>query len=307
MKKLLLSLTLVLCFFICCNAQSPTITSFSPTSGAVGTLVTITGTNLSNPSTFTIGGATAIIVSNSGTQLVGMVMPASITGAVSLSTAGGIVSSNNNFTVTLTSYPNNQQGSKLVGAGATTSASQGKSISQSLDGNTLIVGGDLDNSGYGAAWIFTRSGTVWTQQGSKLDGTGSVGINVGQGSSVSLSSDGNTAVVGGDLDNGGAGAAWIFTRSGGVWTQQGSKLVGSGAIANAYQGSSVSLSSDGNTVIIGGYYDNNGIGAVWIYTRSGGVWTQQGSKLVGTGAIGNRLFQGQSVSLSFDGNTAIVG
>jgi hypothetical protein len=51
-------------------------------------------------------------------------------------------------------------------------------------------------------------------------------------SSVSLSSDGNTAIVGGSGDNSGIGAAWVFTRSGGVWTQQGDKLVGSGAVVN---------------------------------------------------------------------------
>ena len=70
--------------------------------------------------------------------------------------------------------------------------------------------------------------------------------------SVSLSADGNTAIVGGLSDNGGAGAAWVYTRSGGVWTQQGNKLVGTGAIGAAQQGISVSLSSDGNTAIVGG-------------------------------------------------------
>ncbi|HWY77325.1 MAG TPA: hypothetical protein VN281_17000, partial [Verrucomicrobiae bacterium] len=71
------------------------------------------------------------------------------------------------------------------------------------------------------------------------------------------------------------------------FTQQGSKLVGSDAIGLADQGHSVALSADGNTAIMGGYLDNNGAGAAWVYTRIGGVWTQQGSKLVGTGAVGD--------------------
>jgi Divergent InlB B-repeat domain len=104
-------------------------------------------------------------------------------------------------------------------------------------------------------------------------------------------------------------AAWVYTRSNGVWTQQG-MLVGTGAVGNAFQGRSVSLSADGNTAIVGGYGDSGtgigGIGAAWVYTRSGGVWTQQGNKLVGTGAVGN-AYQGISVALSADGNTAIVG
>jgi hypothetical protein len=198
-----------------------------------------------------------------------------------------------------------QQGSKLVGTGAVGSAWQGVSVALSADGNTAIVGGSGDNSDTGAVWVYTRSGGVWTPQGSKLVGTGAVG-NAGQGRSVSLSDDGNTAIVGGITDDGGTGAAWIYTRSGGVWTQQGSKLVGTGAVGNAGQGLSVSLSGDGNTGIVGGSEDNSGTGAAWLYTRSGGVWTQQGSKLVGTGAVGN-AGQGHSVSLSGDGNTAIVG
>ena len=98
-----------------------------------------------------------------------------------------------------------------------------------------------------------------------LVGTGAVGF-AAQGASVSLSADGNTAMVGGYDDNGGAGAAWVWTRSGGVWTQHGSKLVGTGAAGAAYQGASVSLSTDGNTAMVGGYSDNGGAGAVWVFT-----------------------------------------
>src|SRR5579862_1494635 len=107
-----------------------------------------------------------------------------------------------------------------------------------------------------------------------------------QGISVALSGDGNTAISGGRFDNGFVGAAWVFTRSGGVWTQQGSKLVGTGAAGNAEQGYSVGLSADGNTAIVGGPADSNTyVGAAWVFTRSGGVWSQQGNKLVGTGFV----------------------
>ena len=148
-----------------------------------------------------------------------------------------------------------QQGSKLVGTGAVGPAEQGWSVALSADGNTAIVGGLADNRITGAAWVFTRSGGVWTQQGSKLVGTGAVG-SAGQGCSVALSADGNTAIVGGPFDNSNAGAAWVFTRSGGVWTQQGNKLVGTGAVGSARQGASVALSADGNTAIVGGPCDN---------------------------------------------------
>src|SRR5262249_35601801 len=84
-----------------------------------------------------------------------------------------------------------------------------------------------------------------------------------------------------------ARAAWVFTRSGGVWSQQGGTLVGTGAVGSAaHQGWSVALSADGNTALVGGRLDNFNAGATWVFTRSGGVWSQQGSKLVGTGAVG---------------------
>src|ERR1700756_1245095 len=77
----------------------------------------------------------------------------------------------------------------------------------------------------------------------------------------------------------------------------GTKLVGSGAVGNAQQGQSVALSADGNTAIIGGNSDNSNAGAAWVFTRDGGVWSQQGNKLVGTGAVGTAQ-QGWSVALS---------
>jgi hypothetical protein len=141
----------------------------------------------------------------------------------------------------------------------------------------------------------------FTQQGPKLVGNDAVGTIVQQGYSVASSADGSTAIVGGANDDNGVGAVWVFTRSNGVWTQQGSKLVANDAVGAANQGWSVAVSADGNTAIVGGPGDNN-IGAAWIFTRSGGVWTQQGSKLIGTGAVGN-AGQGYSVSLSGDGNT----
>ena len=157
-----------------------------------------------------------------------------------------------------------RQQAKLVG---TTSEyggglwSQGASVAVSADGNTAIVGGPSDNRTTGAAWVFTRSGDVWTQQGNKLVGSraGEPPLPLGQGMSVAVSADGNTAIVGGW----GAEGAWVFTRSGSLWTQQGKKLVGTGAVGRARQGISVALSADGNTATVGGWSDNSKIGAAW--------------------------------------------
>ncbi len=194
---------------------------------------------------------------------------------------------------------------KLIGTGAVGKSNQGISVAISADGNTAIVGGSGDNSNIGAVWIFVRSGEVWTQQGDKLVGTGSVGTSL-QGGAVSLSADGNTAIVGGSRDNTFAGAVWIFTRNGNVWTQQGNKIVVTDAIGNSAFGNSVDISADGNTVIVGGRSHNQSRGAAWIFVRSGGIWSQQGNKLIGTGSLGLSR-QGEDVSISADGNTAIVG
>ena len=287
-------------------AAAPTITSFSPANGPVGTIVTIKGTNLSSPTLFSIGGHGPIIVSNTGSVLVAMIMPGTVTGTVSITTSGGTATSSSNFTVTATPYPSAQQGSKLVGTGSSgTDLNQGFSVAISADGNTAVVGGPGDNSQIGAAWVYIRSAGAWAQQGSKLVGTGATGA-ASQGSSVALSADGNTAIIGGNQDKSGVGAAWVFTRTGIAWSQQGSKLVGTGSVGTPNQGQSVSLSADGNTAIVGGYFDNSNAGAAWIYTRSGATWAQQGAKLVGAGATG-AASQGISVSLSADGNTAMVG
>jgi IPT/TIG domain/FG-GAP repeat len=198
-----------------------------------------------------------------------------------------------------------QQGSKLTGSGETGKGEFGFSVALSSDGNTALIGGPRDNSEVGAAWVFTRPGSTWTQQGSKLTGSGGIG-RVWFGWSVALSGDGNTALIGGPEDNSEVGAAWVFTRSGSTWTQQGSKLTGSGETVGGQFGWSVALSGDGNTALIGGRIDNTYVGAAWVFTRPGSTWTQQGSKLTGSGEIGKAEF-GVSVALSGDGNTALIG
>ncbi|MDP5097738.1 MAG: InlB B-repeat-containing protein, partial [Flavobacterium sp.] len=354
-------------------AATPTITSFAPSIGNPGTLVTITGTNLGNPTAFTIGGATAIVVSNTGSTLVGMVMPGSASGTISISTGSGTATSSGTFTVTTTPYPSPMpgntekyfdgysQGSAVSADGNTVISTKGtttggvyfdiipslpfapylnayqaanfdylenpenpfgeyynppSSFSLSADGKTALLGYALDSDEKGAAFVYTRNGDTWEFQ-AKLVGDG---IGALQGRSVSLSADGNTALIGGpsdvsnptgngdivDLNGNGQGGAWVFIRNGGIWSQQGGKLVGTGASGLAQQGRSVSLSADGNTALVGGPGDDGGIGAAWVYTRSGITWTQQGSKMVGAGALGSAK-QGGAVAISADGNVVMVG
>jgi hypothetical protein len=149
----------------------------------------------------------------------------------------------------------------------------------SADGNTALIGGPGDNGNRGAAWVFARSNGVWTQRGGKLVGTIAVDP-AEQGFSVALSGDGQTALVGGPGDNMNTGATWVFTRSpAGVWKQQGSKLVGAGG-PNAQQGISVALSGNGNTALVGGFEDDGGNGAAWVFTRSRGVGPNREANLL---------------------------
>jgi hypothetical protein len=196
-----------------------------------------------------------------------------------------------------------QQGPKLRGSDASGPGAVGGAVAIAADGDTAIVGGSGDTGNtqipVGAAWIFTRSGRTWSQQGSKLVGTGMVGMGSSFGNDVALSADGNTALIGGWTDNSGAGAAWVFTRSGSTWTQQGSKLIPATPCPCGV-GRSVALSADGNTAILGS------LGAgVWMFARTGSTWTQQGA-LVGSGGVGATA-QGFSVAVSADGNLAIMG
>ena len=212
-----------------------------------------------------------------------------------------------------------QQGSKLAPAvgDVASNAFFGLGVALSSDGSTALVGGPGDNGGPGveaggpgAVWVYTQSGGVWTQQGPKLTPSdeinGAGGAGGGFGSSMALSADGNTALIGAPFDNGDVGAAWLFTRSVGIWTQQDAKLTGTGGVGISDFGVSVALSADGNTALIGGSNDQSSTGAAWVFTRSAGVWTQQGAKLTQTGGVGAPAF-GWSVALSADGSTALIG
>lgn len=200
-------------------------------------------------------------------------------------------------------YPTVQSGTKIVGTGYLGGSFLfGHSCSLSADGNTLAVGGIYDDAFIGATWIFTRSGTIWTQQ-AKLVGTGNIGSSQ-QGWACSLSANGDTLATTGYSDNGFEGATWIFVRSGTTWTQQ-AKLFGTGNIGTAVQGWNCCLSASGDILATTGLEDDSNQGATWIFTRTGTTWTQQ-AKLVGTGNIG-AAHQGVSCSLSASGSMLAVG
>ncbi len=218
--------------------------------------------------------------------------------------------------LSLKENPFTQQGAKLTASGVSELAEQGSSVAISADGDTALVGALAYKEGHpgeifrGAVWVYTRSGSVWTQQ-AKLVGK-NASNDAQEGFSVALSADGDTALIGAPQDAGKAeeyfGAAYVFTREGTTWHEQQKLVATTGATEKGEQGSSVALSADGNTALVGAM-DNEfptAPGAAFVFTRSGSTWAQQGGALIGTHR-GGLVQEGTSVALSADGHTAVIG
>ncbi len=192
----------------------------------------------------------------------------------------------------------------------------GDAVALSETGATAIIGAFYLNNQTGAAWVFQRSESKWVQQGEPLSGTDeepfASGVGSAFGGSVAISGDGNTALVAGFYDHGGAGAAWAFTRSGTSWSQQGPKITAAGELdsngvgAGGLFGTALALTPDGNTAIIGAAGDYEFAGAAWIFKRSEGQWIQQPGKLQGGEETEHNGF-GNSVAIAADGRTALIG
>jgi len=167
----------------------------------------------------------------------------------------------------------------------------------SVSGDTAVVGADLDD-GTGSAYVFTRSGSTWTQQAKLIASDAAWYDEFGYSVSVS----GDTAVVGAyDFYSPviSSGSAYVFTRSGLTWTQQ-QKLTASDAEEGDYFYYSVSVSGD--TLVVGAFGDD-GTGSAYVFTRSGSTWTRQ-AKLTASDAAEGDGFGG---SVSVSGDTAVVG
>jgi hypothetical protein len=162
----------------------------------------------------------------------------------------------------------------------------------STAGSTALIGGPANGnqsngSHEGVAWVYTLSGATWSEQQQLTPSMDSGGVPPAWGSSVALSSNGNTALVGGPQDYSSEGAVAVYTRSGSTWSNQ--YIVAppsdeSNSTAGSSFGASVSLSADGSTALIGGQNDgftNAGAtpGAAWIYTLAGSTWSE-GQKMV---------------------------
>ena len=188
----------------------------------------------------------------------------------------------------------------------------GNSVSISANGSTIVVGAcnyDESLSDSGAAYIFLRTGTTWTQEAVLVPNDGKGGDYFGN--SVAVSADGSRVVIGAmraDLGNTpNTGAVYIFSRSVRVWSQE-AKLLASDRAVYDYFGRSVSITSDGSRVVIGTPDRNGGVsssGAAYIFLRTNTTWTQE-AKLLASDRAANDNF-GYSVAITSDGSRVVVG
>jgi hypothetical protein len=226
----------------------------------------------------------------------------------------------------------------------------GISVALSADGGTLAIGSAFESSAAvglngsqtdesapasGAVYVFTRNAGIWSQQAYLKASNTETGD--GFGYVVALSADGNTlaagapgedsnaaAVNGNQADNSapGGGAVYVFTRSAGTWSQQ-AYVKASNTEAGDNFGVGLALSADSNTLAVnaggedssvpgvngaGAQADNSAVnsGAVYVFTRSSGSWSQQ-SYLKASNAAAGDLFGAESLALSADGSTLAVG
>lgn len=231
---------------------------------------------------------------------------------------------------------------------AATQASRAFGGTMAISGDTLVVGAPNDDSGAigvngnpsdnsapfaGAVYVFVRGAGGWSQQAylkaSNTDARDSFGYALGiSGNTIVVSTawedSSATGVNGNESDNSAlsAGAAYVFVRRGGSWSQQ-AYLKASNAEAGDRFGSAVSISGD--TIIVGaqgedsnatginGNQSDNSVGvtnqttagAAYIFSRSGGAWTQQAYvKASNTDPEWGDNF---GIAVAISGNTAVVG
>lgn len=200
------------------------------------------------------------------------------------------------------------QQQKLVASDGLSFDSFGNAVT--IDGDSVVVGAHQATVGgasfSGAAYVFQRSGAVWTEAQKLV--SSDLAADDGFGSALAL--EGDDLVVGARqpplLDEGGAGAAYVFVREAGNFSQQARLLAADGVVGDSF---GVSVAIDAGTVLVGAPLSGSQagvdleVGSVYVFGRAGTDWTQTGRIRAIDGESGD--FLGGKVALS--GGTAIAG
>lgn len=224
-----------------------------------------------------------------------------------------------------------------------------------LDANTAVIGARLDDVAasvdQGSAYVFVRSGTSWTQQAKLTANDGATTDNFG----IAVDVIGNTVIIGANQDDNTTltdnGSAYVYTRSGTVWTQL-TKLIANDTVTNGKFGRAVdfntptelvvgatgsdagyifkfdlgawvpeaklvpasgfvqagiSVAMQGDIVLLGDNFNTvNGsanAGAIYVFARTGATWTEVDRLTASDSAVQDQM----GFSLAYDGNAAIAG
>jgi hypothetical protein len=241
-------------------------------------------------------------------------------------------------------------------------SADGNTLAVSATGETSNARGvngnqaNTDSLAAGAVYVFTRTNGAWNQQ-AYIKSSNTPALNNTWckplfwvtlpcneqhfGISIALSADGSLLAVGApgessksigingdqtDTSAPGAGAAYIYTRSGSTWTHQ-AYLKASNTEADDGFGVFLTLSGDGSTLAVSAKFEDSsatGIngdqrdnsdpvsGAVYVFSQSNGAWNQQAyvkaaPKIVGPGPNDKAVYFGERAAISHDGNTLAVG
>jgi FG-GAP repeat len=214
--------------------------------------------------------------------------------------------------------------------------------SVAVSGDTVVVGANGEDSSTtgvnsspnesapnsGAAYVYTRSGTAWSEQAYLKASNTPSGTGIGDNFGDSVAVSGDTVVIGADYEDSDttgvnsmpnengrdSGAAYVFIRSGATWVQQ-AYLKASNTGVGDYFGGSVAVSGD--TVVIGAMGEDSSTtgvnstpndnfeysGAAYVFTRNGTTWSQQAYLK----ASNHESFQFFGISVAVSGNTVVVG
>lgn len=195
---------------------------------------------------------------------------------------------------------------RLTGTHPTSNANGkfGTTVTISADGNIVAIGAPGINSNVGAIYVFRKINYTWIQE--KLlvpfNNTGAAQM----GSSLSMAANGAIIATGGFADQSNNGAVWLYQFKDNDWGIVQTKLQPTSAVGSSQFGSSVQLSADSSTLVVGGLADNSFRGAFWIFKReASGIYNLLSSKMVPSQMVGSAQV-GTAISVDSKGQTIAV-